>query len=590
MRKLLGLALALFPLRGMSEVRYRLFWAEEPPYTYRITMQLAPSRGPYTDLRMPAWRPGRYILQNYAGALYHFSARTLNGTPLPWKKIDKDTWRIFHQGGISTIEVSYRVDARTLDAGSSYQGGSLIYFNPITLFLYAVGRIEERCVLELPDLPASWAVATALPAKSKRQYEASSYHHLVDAPFVMAPSLRQAQTACEGATIFVHFWGEVGAKNLNSFLSDLCKIIQVQKQIWGELPLSEYHFIYILVPFQMRHAVEHENCAVFVLPQSGARDESSLKSFLGISAHEFFHVWNVKRLRPAAMWPYDYNNPPMTSLHWLTEGVTDYYTSLSLARAGFLSESEYWTQLSDFLQRLENSWVYQNFSPAEQSLDSWHATSPYRPAFLQASFYASGKRLGFLLDMFLRRESGGRYRLDDLLRYLYRTYYKQGRGLPEEGVWEALIHLLGAQKKSAVESFWRRYVEGRERLSYKEFLAGLPIEVEEHEGPARGWERIGIRQWTPEGEGIRITEIEPFSCAAMLGLAQNDVIYTVDTRSVKEIDASFWDQLSEGAQVLIGWRRGDEVEEGTLRFEARRVPLRKHLRLRPQREGFGIIN
>ncbi len=590
MHRLLGAALVFFPTKAMSEVVYRLFWAEEPPYTYRVVMRLAPSKGSYTDLRMPAWRPGRYILQNYAGALYHFSAQDAHGRPLPWKKIDKDTWRVFHQGKVSAIEVSYRVDARTLDAGSSYQGGSFIYFNPITLFLYVVGRIEERCRLELSDMPPTWAVATALPAKSKQEYEAASYHHLVDAPFVIAPTLRQAKTTCEGASISVHFWGEVGAQNLDPFLSDLCKIIQTQKKIWGELPLSEYHFIYILVPFQMRHAVEHENCAVFVLPQSGARDESSLKSFLSISAHEFFHVWNVKRLRPAAMWPYDYNRPPMTSLHWFTEGITDYYTSLSLARAGLLAESEYWAQLSSFLQKLENTWVYQNFSPAEQSLDSWHATSPYRPSFLQASFYASGKRLGFLLDMFLRRESGGRYSLDDLLRYLYRTYYKQGKGVPEEGVMEGVIQLLSQQKRAVVESFWRMYVEGRERVSYRDFLAGLPVEVEEEERPAQGWERIGIRQWVPEGEGIRITEIEPLSCAAMLGLSQNDVIYTVDTRSAKEIDPSYWDHLQEGAQVLIGWRRNDEVEEGILRFEARRVPLRKHLRLKPQKEGFGITS
>ncbi len=588
MRKLLRLILWFFPLQIMGEVSYRLFWAGEPPYTYRIAMRIAPSKGSYTDLRMPAWRPGRYILQNYAGGLYHFSAQTSDGRPLPWKKTDKDTWRIFHEGKPSAIEVSYRMDARTLDAGSSYQGGNLIYFNPITLFLYVVGGMEDRCVLELPDLPSTWTVATALPSRGKHRYEALSYHHLVDAPFVIAPTLRQASTSCESASIYIHFWGEVGAKKLDDFLSDLCKIIQTQKQIWGELPLSEYHFIYILVPFQMRHAVEHENCALFVLPQSGARDESSLKSFLGISAHEFFHVWNVKRLRPAAMWPYDYNNPPMTSLHWLTEGVTDYYTSLSLARAGLISDNEYWTQLSNFLQQIENSWAYQNFSPSEQSLDSWHATSPYRPSFLQASFYASGKRLGFLLDMLLRRESGGRYKLDDLLRYLYQNYYKRGKGIPEEAVLEAVVQLLGAAKRGVVEDFWRSYVDGRERVCYNRFLAGLPIEVEEEEVPAQGWERIGIRQWTPEGEGIRVMEIEPMSCAAMLGLSREAVIYTVEGRSAKEIEPDYWDRLQEGARVLMGWRKGEAVEEGLLSFELRRVPLRKRLRLRPLKEGFGI--
>ena len=588
MRNLLHLGLSLIPLRGVGEITYRLFWAEEPPYTYRVIMRLSPAKGPYTDLRMPAWRPGRYILQNYAGALYHFSAQTPDGQPLAWKKTDKDTWRIFHTGKASTLEVSYRIDARTLDAGSSYQGGALIYFNPITLFLYPVGRLNEPCRLELPDLPATWAVATALPAKNKRLYEAPSYHHLVDAPFVIAPTLRQTQTTCEGATLHVHFWGEMGAKNVDPFLTDLCKIVQTQKQIWGELPLAEYHFIYILVPFLMRHAVEHENCAVFVLPQSGAQDESSLKGFLSISAHEFFHVWNVKRLRPAAMWPYDYNTPPMTSLHWFTEGVTDYYTSLTLVRAGLMPEAQYWSQLSSFLQELENSWVYQNFSPAELSMDSWHATSPYRPTFLQGSFYAAGKRVGFLLDMFLRRESGGRYKLDDLMRYLYRTSYKRGKGLPEEGVLEGVVHLLGAEKRKVVEDFWRSYVEGRERVSYKDFLTGLPIAVEEAEELAQGWARIGIRRWSQEGEGIRIVQVEPLSAAARLGLSQDDIIYTVNGKSAGDLDPAFWDSLKDGARVPIGWRRKDEVvDEGVLYFTARQIPRQKRLRLTPTKEGFG---
>jgi len=588
MPKLFYLGLTLIPLQAMGEISYRLFWAEEPPFTYRVVMRLSPSKGPYTDLRMPAWRPGRYILQNYASALYHFAAQTLDGQPLPWKKTDKDTWRIFHTGKASTLEVSYRVDARTLDAGSSYQGKSFIYFNPITLFLYPVGRLEDRCLLELPDLPPTWAVATALPAQNKRLYEATSYHHLVDAPFVIAPSLRQAKTSCAGATLHVHFWGEIGAKNLDPFLADLCKIVQTQKHIWGELPLTEYHFIYILVPFQMRHAVEHENCAVFVLPQSGAQDETTLKSFLPISAHEFFHVWNVKRLRPAALWPYHYNTPPMTSLHWFTEGVTDYYTSLTLVRAGLLSEADYWSQLSSFLQQLENSWAYQNFSPAEHSMDSWHATSPYRPPFLQASFYASGKKVGFLLDMFLRRESGGRYKLDDLMRYLYQTYYKQGMGLPEEGVLEGTVQLLGPEKRKIVEDFWRLYVEGRARVTYKDFLAGLPIAVEEAEGPAQGWARIGIRRWSQEDEGIRIGEVEPFSAAAMLGLSPGDILYTIEGKSASDLDPAFWDKLKDGARVLIGWRRKDErVEEGILYLTTNLVPLQKRLRLTPTKVGFG---
>ncbi len=585
MLRWLSIGQLLLPLGGMSEVLYRLHWAGEAPFTYRVLIQFPSTKGSYTDLRMPAWRPGRYILQNYAGGVYDFSARTAQGSPLFWKKSDKDTWRIFHKYG-SIIEVEYRLDARALDAGSSYQGGDLIYFNPVTLFMHIVGRLDEKCLLALPDLSATWSVATALPLRTPGLYEAASYHHLVDAPFVIAPTLRQAKKTCLQATLHVHFWGEVGAQNLEGFLDDLCKIVQAQTAIWGELPLSDYHFIYILVPFQMRHAVEHEYCAVFVLPQSGAQDETGLKSFLGISAHEFFHVWNVKRLRPAAMWPYDYNRPPATALHWLTEGVTDYYTSLSLARAGLLSESEFWQNLSSFLTQLENSWTYRQFSPAELSIDSWHATSPYRPAFLQGSFYAAGRRVGFLLDMFLRRESGGKVTLDSLMRHLYETYYKKGRGLPEEGVEKAVLQLLGKNKAEKVKTFWQSYVYGRERMAYKAFLAGLPLEVVESDELARGWARIGILRWRKEGEGIQIEEVEPQSAAALAGLQRGDVLYTIGEKPAIEIEPSFWDRLSPNETISLGLRHEGEVMEGTLRLNTQKLSVQKTLRLTPVRPGF----
>jgi predicted metalloprotease with PDZ domain len=190
--------------------------------------------------------------------------------------------------------------------------------------------------------------------------------------------------------------------------------------------------------------------------------------------------------------------------------------------------------------------------------------------------------------MFLRRESGGRYKLDDLMRYLYRTYYKRGKGLPEEGVLEGVVHLLGAEKRKVVEDFWRSYVEGREQVSYKDFLTGLPIAVEEAEELAQGWARIGIRRWSQEGEGIRIVQVEPLSAAARLGLSQDDIIYTVDGKSAGDLDPAFWDSLKDGARVPIGWRREDEVvDEGVLYFTARQIPRQKRLRLTPTKEGFG---
>ncbi len=559
-------------------LRYTIAWDTPPRYTYQVRLQCRPSAGRYTVVALPAWRPGRYILQNYAGAVSHFAAYDEAGRPLPWRKTTKDTWQIENprQG---LLQVEYRFYARQLDAGSSYLSPELVYFNPINLLMYVVGRLEEPCELDLPSLPEGWAVATALPRKGPHKFVATDYHHLVDSPFLIAPFLRSDRLDCEGVTLHVHFWGRVGARNLQPFLQDLCRLFQVQKRIWGHVPLKEYHFLYLLVPFSMRHAVEHAYSAMFVLPEEGAADETSLRSFLGISAHELFHLWNVKRLRPAALWPYRYDREVYTSLHWFTEGVTDYYTGVSLLRAGLMEPSEYWQRLSAELTQMENTPAYALFSPAELSIDSWLAPSSYRPALYQGSFYAAGKRVGFLLDMTLRRETQGRVTLDSLLRYLYRRYYLRGKGLPEAALEQAAVRLGGP----ALKSFFERYVWGRDTPDYEALLAGLPLRVEVTQKPYSGWGRVGILRYRAESEGLRIEEVLLGSAAEKVGLEPGDLLLTVGGRAAKDLSPAFWDSLAEGAQLQLGWTRDGFPLEAAIQL---RSALQKHIRIEPIAEDF----
>ena len=552
-----------------APIEYQVRWQIPPRYTYLVEITLTPSAGRYTDMALPAWRPGRYIIQNYAGAVSHFTAEDESGKPLLWRKITKDTWRI-HNPRQGAIRVRYHFYARQIDAGSSYLSEDLVYLNPINLLMYPVGRLHEPCRLLLASLPEGWAVATALPAEAHGRFHARDYHHLVDCPIVAAPTLRSESRTCDGITLHVHFWGRVGAPSLDSFLEKLCRIVQVQRRIWGKLPLSEYHFIYLLVPFSIRHAVEHENSAMFVLPEEGASSEEALNSFLGISAHEFFHVWNVKRLRPAALWPYRYDREYYTSLHWFTEGVTDYYTSLSLLRAGLLAPEEYWKRLSAELTQIENQSVYRLFSPAELSIDSWLATSSYRPAHLQGSFYAAGKRVGFLLDMVLRRETKGQVSLDSLLRYLYATYYERGRGIPEDGIEKAAIKLGGP----ALKDFFAQYVWGRAVPAYETLLAGLPLQVRRYQRPYPAWGRLGIVRWEAAEEGLRIQEILPGSIAERVGLEPGDLLLTLNDSSVQALPADFWEQLTPGLTLVLGWSRQGFPMEAAVVWD----PLRQSLR------------
>ncbi|MCS7153934.1 MAG: PDZ domain-containing protein [Bacteroidia bacterium] len=545
-----------------APVYYRLSWESPPRYTYIVEIEASPSRGGYTDFALPAWRPGRYIIQNYAGAVSHFEAFDAEGGALPWRKVSKDVWRVQNPSR-GPIRVRYRFFAKQIDAGSSYLSEGLVYFNPINLFMYLPGRLDEPCELEIISLPEGWAVASALPRVGPRRFKAHSYHHLADSPFLSGSQLRSEQITCGEATLYAHFWGQVGAQRLSGFMEKLCKIVQVQTQIWGRLPLREYHFIYLLVPFQMRHAVEHEYSAMFVLPEEGAASEEALNSFLGISAHEFFHVWNVKRLRPAALVPYRYDREVYTSLHWLTEGITDYYTGVTLARAGFISPQEYWQRLSADLSQVENAYAYKLFSPAELSIDSWLATSPYRPSAYQGSFYAAGKRVGFLLDMVLRVQTGGRVTLDSLMRYLYEQYYEKGKGLPEDGVEKAAIRLGGP----ALRSFFDKYIWGKERPDYERLLQGLPLQVKKEERLYEGLGRLGIIRTQPNREGgLQVEEILPESIADRMGLEVGDVLLKLGGRAVEDVSPQLWEDFQEGEKVAVEWKRGGFLMKGDFTY------------------------
>ncbi|MCX8112541.1 MAG: hypothetical protein N3E49_05015 [Bacteroidia bacterium] len=569
-------------LLGAGPIRYRLSWEQPPRYLYQVEIEAEPSKGKYTDFAIPAWRPGRYIIQNYAGAISHFAAYDEAGNPLSWRKITKDRWRVPNPSR-GRLKVRYRFYARQIDAGSSYLSEELVYFNPINLLMYLPGRTEEPCELELLSLSKDWDVATALPRKGEYLFYAQTYHHLADSPFLSGPSLRSEKTTCCGATLHVHFWGRVGVQNLKGFLDDLCKIVQTQVRIWGTLPLQEYHFIYLLVPFQIRHAVEHEYSAMFVLPEEGAASEEALKSFLGISAHEFFHVWNVKRLRPEALVPYQYDREVYTNLHWLTEGITDYYTAVTLARAGLISPTDYWQRLSAELTQIENTHAYQLFSPAELSIDSWLATSPYRPAVYQGSFYAAGKRVGFLLDMLLRRETHGRVNLDSLLRYLYRRYYERRAGIPEDGVEKAAIRLGGA----AFRDFFRRYVWGREAPDYERLLQGLPLRVERRVTLYPGLGRIGILRTSPtESSGLRVQEVLPESLADRIGIESGDVLLTVGQYAADALPADFWEKCQDGEKISLGWSRAGFPMEAEFSYEYSLLTRRIVIDIFPMQDSF----
>lgn len=545
-----------------AEYQYSLTWLSPNTHTYIVEARAQSQTDNYTIFKVPAWRPGRYILQDYSGAVSHFEAWDASGNELTWKKVDKDSWKVSHSNS-GDIRIRYRYFANNRDAGSSYYGLGEAYFNPINLFMHVEGRYNDPVRLEVPDLPDSWKIATALkPNGSRKSYKSATYHEFVDSPTVFAEQMRTLEFTDANCNFKLHFQGEFGggSETEKVILDDVKKIVKEQAVLFDGYPFEEYHFIYRLLPYRMRHAVEHSNSASFALPSSVAQSPESASGLMGITSHEFWHAWNVKRIRPAALWPYDYSQQQYTSLHWFTEGVTDYYTQLTLVRAGIIDEEEYFKRLGNTIRSLEGNYASQVVSASTSSFDSWLASSPYAHPDHRISYYTLGSRLGLLIDLEVRKRSKGSIGLDQVFQYLFKNYYKKDKGVPEEGVQMALESLT----KSDWKEFFAKYVHGTSAIDYESMLEPMGLRLSISTNEQSGKRGVGISAAEKISQGHLISRVVPGSDIFTAGIGADDLLLEINGKKASEIDLDEWaNGLKIGEKVnmsvLIGLRELKQV-------------------------------
>jgi predicted metalloprotease with PDZ domain len=565
-RRLFPLICCFFPLLlSAADYEYCLTWLAANTHTYVVETTVAPQTETYTDFSVPAWRPGRYYLQQYAAAVSHAKAYDAAKRPLTVQKIDQNTWRVTHPATVDKVSLTYRYYADNPDAGSSLYAEGEAYFNPVNLFPYVPGRMEGSVRLELPELPADWEVATALiPTDDPQVYTAGSYHEFVDCPTVLASSLKRLSFEDQGTTFYLDFHGPyAGDQATDEAIIDMVRrIVQEQGAIFGGYPFETFRFIYRLLPYNLRHAVEHSRSVSFALPAAVTQSpQRALSGLAGITAHEFWHAWNVKRIRPAALWPYDYSGPQYTHLHWFTEGVTDYYADLTLVRAGLIDEPQYLRALTGNIQSLENNYATTVVSPAMSSFDSWLASSPYTHPDHRISYYTLGSRLGMMLDLSLRAETKGKVSLDDVFRYLYQTYYEQDQGVPEDGILRAVETLSG----QSWQAWFDRYVAGTEPVDYEAILDPVGLTLESTPQTPKDLRALGVVSVDEMSQGILLRGLHPGGDAYAGGLAVNDLLIELNGQNVLKADlAKVIGNLVPNRSVTVKVLRGLDLK--TLTF------------------------
>jgi predicted metalloprotease with PDZ domain len=523
------------------------------------------------DFVMPAWAPGRYAIYDFAKSVHEFSALGANRQPLSWIKLDKQTWRVDAREASGTINVSYRVFANDLGGSFSQVDSTHANLNGPSIFMYVEGHKPDPITLKI-EAPDQWKVISGFSTSATgRMFRASNYDVLVDTPLEISSECTLDQFQEQGKTILVavHTYGEDDTDR-SHLLEGLKKLVHAEMAAMPTPDWQHYLFIFHFAPdVSLGDGMEHLNSTEIIV-RGNVREGS--QEALETASHEFFHLWNVKRLRPAALGPFDYTRENYSRSLWFVEGVTTYYGYLFLLRSGLWTREQFLNHLANEIYDLEREPGHKLMSAESSSFHAWffdRSPQMQETNFANAtiSYYNKGALLGMLLDLEIRSRTQGRKSLLDVVQAMYHkfyeapatSYYGPGRGYEEEDILEALQAVTG----SDFTSFFQRYVRGTEALPYEEALklAGLELRAETAPDAAPS---LGVLV-QPENQGARIFAVIPGGPADRAGLSRDDLLIDVDDQSLATEDLS--NRLRPypiGAEVPVTFERHGRRERLTV--------------------------
>lgn len=402
-------------------------------HKFHVVMQCKGIKKDTVEFKMPMWMPGYYQIMNYADKLSQFAATSSTGKNLAWHKSGTNSWTV-ETGGINEFNISYEILADRSFVATSYLDEEHGYLASPGIFLYPAGMLNTKVTLMLDLNPAWNTVATGLAAVPDKRYTfmASDFDVLYDSPVLMGNLDSLPVFKVKGKPhYFVAF--KPGEFDRAAFIRDLQKIVAAAADIIGDIPYPFYVFLGLGAG---PGGIEHLNSACVSFSGKGLNTEGGKIGMYSFLAHEYFHHYNVKRIRPVELGPFDYDRGSKTKMLWLSEGITVYYEYIILKRAGLISQQQLLEIFSKSISAYENKPGRWFQTPAEASYETWN-DGPFGATGERAnktiSPYDKGPLLGLLLDFKIRHETNNRRSLDDLMRLLYKKYYQQlGRGFTED--------------------------------------------------------------------------------------------------------------------------------------------------------------
>ncbi|MEP6705868.1 MAG: PDZ domain-containing protein [Pyrinomonadaceae bacterium] len=550
------------------------------PHTHLLEVEIHVTRGsigqpPVSELLvMPVWTPGSYLVREFARHVQDFSAIDTAGRPLRWEKINKNSWRVMTNGS-NDWRATYRVYANELSVRTNELNSAHAFWNNAALLMYLEGFMNTSSTLRILP-PPSWKIATGLPAASgmKDTFRAENFDILYDSP-VEVSNFKTLAFEVKGVPHRIVIDGE-GNYDPERMRDDVQKIVTAEVELMGgEIPYHDYTFI-LHLRSTGGGGLEHLNSTALGYPRFGFLSERSQSSnsaapgaqsvptyrgFLGLVAHEFFHLWNVKRIRPDALGPFDYTKENYTKLLWVAEGLTDYYAGVALRRAGLISQKDFLDDTARAIQNLQNTPGRLVMTAEEASFDTWikFYRQDENSINSQISYYEKGAILGLLLDLEIRKRSHDAKSLDDVMRYLYNQFYKKGRNYTPQDFQKVAELMAG----SSLDEFFARYVHGREELDYNAALdaAGLRLETVGETSTIRAIEKAYLgADLAQEGERLMVKRIRAGSPAYDQGLNAGDQIVAWNNmRVTKEFFEARLAEQRPGDLVSLTIFRSDDL-------------------------------
>jgi predicted metalloprotease with PDZ domain len=542
----------------VEPVRYTLSFPAPHTHYIEVSAVFPTGRRPHVELMMAVWTPGSYLVREYERNVEAVRAEGHDGAALPVEKSRKNRWKV-STNGAPAITVNYRVYGREMGVRSNWVESAFAMLNGAPTFITLADRTPRPHEVTI-TMPAAWKQSitglSELAGGGPNQYRAQDFDTLVDSPIIVGnPDVQQFTVG--GKKHYLVSTPATSTFDSIRAAADVQKIVEQNLKLWGDLPYDKYLFLNMLT--ESGGGLEHKNSTLIMTNRWTTHTRKSYLSWLGLCSHEYFHAWNVKRLRPVELGPFDYENEVYTRSLWVSEGFTDYYGELNVHRAGLSTREEYLEAISNMIEELQTTPGRLVQSAATASYDAW--VKLYRPdensVNASISYYTKGALIAFLLDGKVRKITNGSKGLDDVMRAAFEKYSGDRGFTPDE--FRAVAEQVAGV---SLKSFWDAAILGTGELDYTEVLEtfGLrfkPAEPAKVDPPAKAYLGINTRS---DARRLIVTQVRRDTPAYDAGVNVEDEIIAIDNFRVRadRLDDRL-DQYKPGATVSLLVARREEL-------------------------------